>query len=75
MRFHYILRVNQYLQTTSSLMLKLGISLRKLQENTKATLDNNETKLFKFLSNCWAREKSPNINMFFQVGNKATIKE
>jgi hypothetical protein len=56
-------------------MLKLGISLRKLQENTKATLDNNETKLFKFLSNCWAREKSPNINMFFQVGNKATIKE
>ena len=55
-------------------MLKLGISLRKLQENTKGTMDHNESKLFKFISNCWAKHSSPHINMFFQVGKKTTLK-
>lgn len=56
-------------------MLKLGISLRKLQENTKGTMDHNESKLFKYISNCWAKCNSPQINMFFQLGNKITLKE
>lgn len=33
-RSHYILRVNQYIRTTSPLMLKLGINLRRIEEDS-----------------------------------------
>ncbi len=50
---HFIVRINQYVRTTSSLMLKLGIILRKYNEPNQNITIVNEGKLFKLLLPCF----------------------
>lgn len=53
-RYHYVLRVNQYLRNSASLMLKLGMNIRRMQESYSNNIcDNNESKLFRLLGECF----------------------
>lgn len=55
-RCHYVLRVNQYLRSTASLMLKLGMNIRNMQQRySNLVCDNNESKLFKILNECFQK--------------------
>ena len=78
-REHYVLRINQYLKSTSNIMLKLGILLRKFEEKQRdLSVDLNESKVFKILSSCFSKGlEGPayDIHMFLQVGSSLTLKE
>ena len=56
-------------------MLKLGMTLRRLQDRTRKGADNNESKLFKVLSNCWLNASLKSIHLFLQIGHHLTLKE
>jgi hypothetical protein len=77
---HFILRVNQYIRTTSPLMLRLGIKLRQIEDDYFKAKEMHESKLFKLLSKCFTpksahNDQSFNFHLFLQVGEYPTLKE
>lgn len=61
-------------------MLRLGMNLRRIQEDNSNTMDIHESKIFKLLSECFTSRNDKNeliyrFHHFMQVGLYPTLKE
>ena len=56
-RSHYFFRINQYIRTTSSLLLRLGMNLKRIHDLNFKLLDIHDSKVFKLLSECFTRQR------------------